>query len=94
MAGVFYCKHCGGVWHAGYTHVCPTELPPWAPFLAQLQERLEIGAREYPAAEKTPTGRIIEEWQQEALDIAGWGYVLWQRIEKLKENILREQKTD
>ena len=50
-----------------------------------VRERLEAGRREYGDASfsKAPA-ELLEELSQEALDLAGWGYVLWCRIEAAK----------
>jgi len=54
-------------------------------FLEAAIERLEKGAREYGAKSFTmQPGELLEELQQEALDLAGWGFVLWKRLELLK----------
>jgi hypothetical protein len=49
--------------------------------------RLEKGAVQIGRLERGFTyqpGELLEELQQEALDLAGWGFLLWERLETLK----------
>lgn len=56
-----------------------------AAFLLLLNARLEMGAEAYSDVSfERPAMELIEEIQQEVLDMAGWGYVLWERLERLK----------
>ncbi len=57
-------------------------------FVAALVERLDHGAREYGqrSFQREPAD-LAGELEQEALDIAGWGYILWCRIRALKERL-------
>ena len=68
------------------------EMSPWAAdFFVHLDAKLAEGAKRYPDSLTRDPLELLEEWQQEAIDIAGWGYVLWQRMEKLKEDIIARQ---
>lgn len=54
-------------------------------FCDAVQARLEKGAIVYGNESfQAPPVLLLEELQQEALDLAGWGFVLWSRIEALK----------
>jgi hypothetical protein len=54
------------------------------PFLQQLAARLEAGAAAYgDKSFDKPTPALFSELQQEMLDIAGWGYVLHERVRRL-----------
>lgn len=57
-------------------------------FTRELHARLEVGEREYGGASFTaaPTS-LIGELQQEALDIAGWGFILWRRLEAFRRRL-------
>lgn len=51
---------------------------PIADFCGQVSARLEAGAREYgDRSFRRPPGHIIREILEEALDEAGWLFVLW-----------------
>ena len=54
-------------------------------FTEAVQARLAAGAETYgDASLDRPTSELIEEAEQEALDIDGWGFFVWQRIQRLK----------
>lgn len=54
-------------------------------YFKTLRGRLRVGAECYgdKSFEKTE-GRLLQEIQEEILDIAGWSYILWAKIERLK----------
>jgi hypothetical protein len=55
-------------------------------FIAALNQRLDQGAAAYGerSFSREPE-ELLEELAQEALDLAGWGYVLWQRLQRAKQ---------
>lgn len=56
-----------------------------AAFFAELDAKLDAGARQYGERSfERPAPELIAELQAEALDIAGWGWILWDRLERLK----------
>lgn len=59
-------------------------------FMRALDERLGEGARAYgdKSYERSEI-ELLEELQLECLDLAGWGYVLWEKIERSKERLAR-----
>lgn len=60
-----------------------------AEFVEAIEKRLEIGAREYadrPAATRPPL-ELVDEIAQELVDVAGWSFLLWCRIEGLRERL-------
>ena len=57
-------------------------------YFVKLQSRLEIGAQEYgDKSFSRPETNLIEMIQEEVLDIAGWSYILWAKLERLKAKI-------
>lgn len=59
-------------------------------FLDALAARLEMGAREYDNASfEKPLPVTAAELEAEALDIAGWGYVMWVQIRRRCERLQR-----
>ena len=55
-------------------------------FVAAVEARLakgEAAYRDRPAATR-PIGELVDELQQETLDLAGWGFLLWLRLERLR----------
>lgn len=54
-------------------------------FVEQLRARLAKGAEEYgDTSFCRPPMDLLRELQEEALDLAGWGFVLYVRIEAMK----------
>jgi hypothetical protein len=62
-----------------------TKIKPWDEYFKILEKRLEAGAKEYgnKSFDKS-VNSLIEEIQQEILDIAGWSYILWEKLERMK----------
>ena len=59
-------------------------------FTARLRARLEAGAREYgDTSFSRPAAELIDEIQQELEDVAGWGFLLWVRLDRLREHVTR-----
>ena len=50
--------------------------------------RLEQGAIEYgdKSFHRDP-GDLLRELEEEALDFAGWGFILWYRLQRLKKDL-------
>lgn len=63
----------------------PRSLPRRELFVAALNRRLDAGALTYGerSFSRSP-GALLGELEQEALDLAGWGFVLWQRIQRAR----------
>ncbi len=57
-------------------------------FVESLRARLMKGVVTYEnkSFSKSP-GVLLEELKQEALDLAGWGFILWCRLEKMRAAI-------
>lgn len=54
-------------------------------FCDAVQARLEKGAVTYgDQSFNVAPSVLLEELQQEALDLAGWGFILWRRLEAFK----------
>lgn len=60
----------------------------WRVFASRVEERLKEGQIEYgdKSFAKDPDA-LITEIQQELEDIAGWGLILWVRLERVRANI-------
>lgn len=60
-------------------------------FVGRLMSRLVQGSHDYGDRSFTrPFPEILDEWQDECVDIVGWGYVTWVRIENMREEMRRE----
>ena len=35
---------------------------------------------------------LVEELQMECLDLAGWGWILWDRLERLKQKVAEAER--
>ena len=55
-------------------------------FVAQVRSKCERGAQEYgdKSFDKEPHA-LVSELQQELLDICGWGWILWRRLERMRD---------
>ena len=57
-------------------------------FVARLRQRLIEGAATYgDVSFARPIGELVDEIQQELEDVAGWGVVLWARLERLRASV-------
>jgi hypothetical protein len=57
-------------------------------FMARLRRRLEAGSEAYGSASFTrPANELVGEIQQELEDVAGWGVLLWIRLERLRGRV-------
>jgi hypothetical protein len=62
-----------------------TELA-WQLFVSCVAKRLEAGRREYGDHSFSRDPReLVSELQNEALDLAGWGFILWCRLQRMRE---------
>ncbi len=58
----------------------------YGPFLRDLGEKLKRGQDVYGSSSFLRSeNELLSELQQEALDLAGWGYVLYAKIEAMKQ---------
>jgi hypothetical protein len=63
----------------------PDPLARYQDFTTAVGERLEAGAQAYgDRSFSLPPVSLVAELEQEALDLAGWGYVLWHRLERMR----------
>ena len=57
----------------------------YGPFLRDLGEKLKRGQDTYGSSSfQKSDNELLTELQEEAVDLAGWGYVLYAKIEGLK----------
>lgn len=61
-------------------------LAEWPVFAQRVRDRLEKGRHEYhdQSFSKHPM-ELLGEIQAELLDVCGWSFVLWHRVESLRE---------
>jgi hypothetical protein len=60
-------------------------LAAWPGFAAEVRARLEQGRADYgDRSFSADPDELLRELQQEALDLAGWGFVLYRRIEAMR----------
>jgi len=66
----------------------------YADFLRRLRIKLEHGARRYGEASfDRPVLELLDELEAEALDLAGWGFVLFVKIERLRAKVRKAVAT-
>src|SRR5262249_47533532 len=57
----------------------------WPEFTAEVERRLEAGARAYgDASFDKPAHELIDEIEQELDDVMGWGFIEWVRLRRLR----------
>lgn len=57
-------------------------------FVARVRARLEVGATTYgDSSFLRPTAELVDELMQEVEDIAGWGLLLWIRLDDLRGRV-------
>jgi len=64
--------------------------PPdgWDEFVATIQERLEVGAREYGDSTFDMNGKeLVGEIAEELLDICGWSFFLWLKLRRIRKKL-------
>ncbi len=63
-------------------------LEGWPTFAAAVRARLERGRQTYAdeSFNRDPA-ELLQELAQEALDLAGWGFVLWVRAQRLATRV-------
>ncbi len=60
-------------------------LDAWPAFADGVRRRLETTRAVYgDTSFARPPAELFAELQQEALDLAGWGFVLWRRLEAMR----------
>ena len=60
-------------------------------YITQLRAKVEEGAKEHgDKSYDLQASKVVVELQKECLDIAGWGYFLWRRLEKVRKLLLLE----
>lgn len=63
----------------------PDVLSAWPTFAESVRRRLDAGRAAYgDKSFQRPPAELVQELQQEALDLAGWGFVLWCRLEAMR----------
>lgn len=91
------CQTCGRIFEEEIYPRCPfcegrSETPQsdealahFERFVSDIHSRLETGRRVYgDDSFNGPLSRTPREIQDELLDVCGWSFILWWRIEKLK----------
>ena len=62
-------------------------------FIKELDEKLLNGYKEYGDGSFTLSPkRLTAELKEEALDICGWGFILWVRLDELEKNAKKIQE--
>lgn len=57
-------------------------------FSERIRIRLENGKRVYgDSSFERPIERLVEEIRQEVLDVAGWAFILYSRLDELEKKV-------
>lgn len=63
----------------------------WATYTAAVGGRLAAGQRVYgDASLEAPPLALVGEIEDELLDLAGWGFILWRRLRALRRRLPRQ----
>lgn len=66
-------------------------LSRWPTFAERVRARLDASRAAYgDRSFERPPAELLDELQQEALDLAGWGFILFERIERLRTRVERD----
>lgn len=66
----------------------------WPIFAESILERLEMGAQVYgDKSLDAPSSTLLVEIEQELLDVVGWGFLQWHRIQQLKAKLAAIEST-
>ncbi len=72
----------------GRTPVSDAALSLWPEFLERVERRLEAGRAQYGDSSFTrPCDEIAGEVEEELMDVVGWGFILWCRLQALRERL-------
>ena len=77
------------------SYVEPKWKKHWLQFNETMTRRLSEGHREYGdgSFERSPRD-LLSEIEEELLDVVGWGYIMWCRIQELSQHIAYESLSD
>jgi hypothetical protein len=63
-----------------------SQRPDWRKYVEGVEARLAAGERVYGGTSfERPTLELLTEIEEELLDVTGWGYVLWSRLQRMRE---------
>lgn len=61
----------------------------WPEFVANVEARLRRGVRDYgDKSFSAPPTTLINEIKQELLDVCGWGFILWDRLDRAEHALV------
>lgn len=60
----------------------------WPTFIQSIYRRLEMGRLQYgDESFDKPLSLLLHEVEQEVIDQAGWSFILWSRLQRLKTQL-------
>jgi hypothetical protein len=70
------------------TCLTPTPVAAWSTFTAAVARRLEAGREDYGDRSFTrPPPELVDEIAEELLDVCAWSFILWHRVEGLRDRL-------
>lgn len=70
-------------------------LDRWPEFAEIIRKRLELGQQAYgDRSFSRDPAELVAEVQQELLDVCGWAYVLWIRLEAVRQALQMRSRRD
>lgn len=71
--------------HAPETPLSDAALEDFPEFVSCVRSRLERGKKDYgDVSFERPLQEVVDEIRQEALDLCGWSFILWARLNKIE----------
>lgn len=72
------------------TPISDAAIAKFKDFTSAVAARLDAGRKNYGDVSFTMTPeRLVGEIREELLDVAGWGFVLWTRLNEIEERLSR-----
>ena len=92
------CKLIYPHWHEAHlTYVTPGTsrwTQEWNKFTETLTKRLEAGEREYGDASFDSSAiSNIDEIEEELLDVCGWAYIMWTKLQTMRPKLEALERT-
>lgn len=66
-------------------------LDSWDQYVELVRKRMEQGEQDYQGRSfELPASATIDEIEQELLDVFGWGFIAWRRIQAAKAALAKK----
>jgi hypothetical protein len=67
----------------------------WSEFTSNVSRRLDAGRKVYgDTSFERPLERVVTEIQEELEDVCGWSFILWTRLQNLKQRLPKQEEVE